>query len=342
MPAPDSRTDCACGSFKGDVMRKSSSAAVVLAVVAALVVSGCGRLGTLKSRMAFKDANVLYQGQDYRAAAAKYEETIEGCKDDSGSCTDPDLTAAYFFLGNSYDQLYRPTRRGDAANDELMTKAIDNYKKSAEIEKAPNIRQLAMQYLVAAYGPDKLNEPEQAEPVIQRMIEMDPKDTTNYFGLAKIYADNGDYEKAEAQYLKAKEVKPNDPAVYLQLAGFYETQGEFEKMMDALKARVAQEPNNPEAHYTIATRYWDKAYRDFTTSEPDKVKYVQAGLQSVDKAIELKNDYFEALSYKNLLLRVQANLEKAPARQQQLLREADKYRDQAQAIRDKQRAGASE
>jgi len=293
--------------------------------------------------MAFKDANVLYQGQDYKAATAKYEETITNCRGSEDTCTDPDLTAAYFFLGNSYDQLYRPTKKGDATNDGYMNKAIDNYRKSAEVEKAANIRQLAMQYLVAAYGPDKLNEPEQAEPVIQRMIEMDPKDPTNYFALAKIYADNGDYEKAEEQYLKAKEVKPNDPQVYMQLAGFYESQDQFDKMMEAYQGRIQQEPNNPEAYYTIATKYWEKAYRDFKTTEPDKVRYAQAGIDAVNKAIELKADYFEALSYKNLLLRVQANLEKNPAKQQALLREADQYRDRAQEVRNKQRAsGASD
>ena len=49
----------------------------------------------------------------------------------------------------------------------------------------------------------------------------------------------------------------------------------------------------------------------------------------MDKAIKLKPDYIEALTYKDLLLRVQANLEKNPARQQALLKEADQYRDQA-------------
>jgi hypothetical protein len=40
---------------------------------------------------------------------------------------------------------------------------------------------------------------------------------------------------------------------------------------------------------------------------------------------------------------VQANLEKNPQRQQQLLREADQFRDKAQEIRNKQRAsGAGE
>ena len=200
-----------------------------------------------------------------------------------------------------------------------------------------------MEYLVAAYGPDKLNDPSQAEPILRSMIEMEPTEPSNYIYLSRIYEENGDYEQAEQLLVKAREMKPNDAGVYITLAGFYNRQGEFDKTMEALQARAEQEPNNPEAFYTIATYYWEKAYRDFTTPEPDKIKFVQAGIEAIDKAIELKSDYFEALTYKNLLLRVQANLEKNPAQQQALLREADQYRDRAVEVQKKQRAaGAGE
>jgi hypothetical protein len=47
----------------------------------------------------------------------------------------------------------------------------------------------------------------------------------------------------------------------------------------------------------------------------------------------------EALTYKNLLLRVQANLEKDPKVQKQLLNEADKLRDRALELQKKKTAG---
>jgi predicted Zn-dependent protease len=325
-------------------MRKFSSRAALSAMlVTGVVAAGCSQVGVLKGKMAFKDANGLYQGQDYRAAAAKYEETLTECAAGSDTCANPDLDAAYFFLANSYDNMYRPAKRGEAANDDLLTKAIANYKKSAEVETDPKLKRLAMDYLVNAYGPDKLNDPAQAEPILLSMIAMDPKDPTSYFGLANIYEQSGDYERAEQMLTKAREAKPGDSTVYMQLAGFYNRQGDFTKTMDALNARAQQEPTNPEAHYTIATYYWEKAYRDFTTPEADKVKYVQQGIVAVDQAIKLKPDYFEALTYKNLLLRVQATLEKNPARQQALLKEANEFRDKAQEIQAKQRAaGAGE
>jgi tetratricopeptide (TPR) repeat protein len=320
--------------LRGIPMRKFSMAAVVLAVALGVTLAGCGQVAGLKAKMAFKDANALYQQQDYRKAADKYEEAIQN---------DPDIgkQGAYFFLGNSYDNLYKPARKGEAANDGYLTKAIDYYKRAASEEQDPKIKKLALEYLVAAYGPDKMNDPTQSEPMVKQMIELDPKDPANYFVLAKIYEDTGNYEQAEATLVQARDAKPNDPAVYMQLAGYYNRQGEFDKTIQALEARAQQEPNNPEAYYTIATYYWDKAYRDFRLPEPEKKKYVEAGVASVDKAISLKNDYMEALVYKNLLLRLQANLEKNPARQQALLKEADQLRDRAQELRKQKVAGAS-
>jgi tetratricopeptide (TPR) repeat protein len=322
-------------------MGKSRSWALVALCALGVAAGGCSQIGLLKGKRAFQDANKLYQGQDYRAAAAKYEEVIAECRGSEPECKDERLTPAYFFLGNSYDQQYRAVKKGEAENDALMNKAVENYKKAASIEKDAKIKRLALDYLVSAYGPDKLNDPAQAEPILLSMIEMDPKETTNYFGLANIYEQSGDYERAEQMLTKARDARPNDSAVYMQLAGFYNRQGDFTKTMDALNERVKHEPTNPEAHYTVATYYWEKAYRDFTTPEADKVRFVQQGLAAVDEAIKLNPNYFEALTYKNLLLRVQANLEKNPARQQALLREANEFRDKAQEIRNKSKAAGA-
>jgi tetratricopeptide (TPR) repeat protein len=318
------------------MMRKFSSPAGICAlVVLAIGVSGCSQIGVLRAQMAFRDANQLYQRQDYKAAAEKYEEAI---------AANPELNDAYFFLGNSYDNQYRPARRGEPTNDQLIDKAIANYKIAAQRASTEpnNIRRLALQYLVNAYGADKLNDPSQQEPILRQMIEMDPSDPANYFVLANVYEQNGDYEQAEQLLVKARDVKPNDPSVYTTLAGFYSRQGNFDKTMESLHQRAEREPNNPEAFYTIATYYWEKANKDYTVPQPERLNFVQEGYKAVDKAIQLKPDYPEALTYKGLLLRQEALLIKDPQRQQDLVRQADTFRDRAVEIQKKQRAGAGE
>jgi len=316
-------------------MRKLLSLPGTVALMVALAVTqtGCTQVGVLKGRMALRDAVKFYQRQDYKQAAQKYEEALEA---------DPSMGDAYFYLGNSYDNLFKPSRRGDAENDQLLQKAVENYKKASEQATTPITKQRAMQFLVAAYGAEKLNDPSQQEPILRRMIEMDPTDPGNYFYLANVHEQSGNYEEAEKLLLTAREKKPGDPTVYTTLAGFYNRQGQFDKTMEALRSRAEKEPNNPEAHHTIATFYWEKAQKDFTISKEERMKYAKAGLQAVDKALELKADYLEAVVFKGLLLRTEALLEKDPKVQQQLIKEAETYQVRAKQIQNKQRASGAE
>jgi tetratricopeptide (TPR) repeat protein len=320
--------------YKGGSMRALLGALTVTMLT--LSVAGCAQLAQLQAMKAFKAANAAYQQQDYKKAASLYEEALEA---------NPQLAQAYFFLGNSYDQQYRPGRKGEPANDALLTKAVDYYQKAADAlgnssnPEEKKVGRLALEYLVAAYGADKLNDPASAEPVVQRMIQLEPGETSNYFALAKIYEDAGVYDEAEKMLLAAKDARPNDPAVYMQLAGYYNRQADFDKTIDALTQRTKVEPTNPEAFFTISTYYWDNAQRNAMLSDADKRVQIERGLEAVNKALEIKGDYMEALVYKGLLLRVQATLEKDGATQQRLLKEANDLRDEAEAIKKKRQTG---
>lgn len=311
-------------------MRTRFRAALLVAAFAT-ATSGCGYVSTLKAQMAFRDANAAYQAQDYRKAIEKYKEAL---------VHKPDLAVAYFYLGNSYDNLYKPGRKGEEANDANLQEAVTYYRKAAETVDDPKLRKLSFEYLLATYGPEKLNDPSQAEPIVRKMIEMDPDEPSNYFALAKIYEDAGNYEEAEKMLLQARDRRPKDSTTYMQLAGFYNRQGRFDQTIEALEARAASEPNNPEAYYTIATYLWDKTFRDFRLKDADKRAYLEKGVAATDKAIAIKNDYLEAIVYKGLLLRLQANMEKDRGRQQALLKEADELRDRAKALQKAKQAGA--
>ena len=130
----------------------------------------------------------------------------------------------------------------DRANDALLEQAAANYQKAAERLDADRpddakLKKLALQYLVATYGADKLNDPSRAEPVVQRMIQLDPSDLETYFILSKIYEDAGAFDNAEQALVHARDVKPNDPDVYTRLAAFYNRRGHFDRTIAALEQR---------------------------------------------------------------------------------------------------------
>ena len=316
-----------------------SAPIVAAALVASLgaATASCGKYSysNLKAMKAFKDANVAYQAQDWKKAVDRYEDAIEA---------NPELNAGgvtpYFFLANSYDNLYKPARAGEPENDAYIQKAIEYYKIAAQKDTG-QMRTRSMEYLVAAYGPEKLNDPAQAEPIVQQMIQMEPNEPANYFYLAKIYEEAGRYEDAEQTLLKAKGVKPNDPVVYTTLSGFYNRQGDFPKTMEALHQAAELEPNNPEGYHRLAVFYWEKAFRDHRLGKKEKVEYLQKGIDAEDKALSLNPNYAEAMTYKNILLRLQANETSDPKRQAELIREADQLRNRAMELNKKKASGVS-
>jgi tetratricopeptide (TPR) repeat protein len=291
-----------------------------------LSLAACSQFGGLKAKKHFKDANALYQQQDYRKAAAEYAEAIKA---------DPELRQAYFFLGNSYDLLYKPARKGEAVNDGYLQDAIKNYQLS--IDKLAGstdptdkeLRKRSFQYLAAVYAADKLNDPDKAEPVVKQLIDMDPNDTSNYMGLSRIYEDAGRFEEAEAAIKRAETVAANDPSVAGQIAEFYNRRGNFEQAMVYYEKVTQLEPTNPQHFNNVALRYEEKVRKDYTIKPAVALEYLRKGLLASDKALEIRPDYFEALTFKNLLLLQQARLEKNPARQKELMDQAAKLRAKA-------------
>ena len=310
---------------------RGRSVSVGTAIILAATLSACEQIASLQAKQGLKDANSLYQQQNYRAAAAKYEEVLQG---------DPGQSVVYFYLGNSYDNLYRSNKPGAPVDPAMLDKAIANYKLAVERSQDPQMKKLSLQYLVAAYGPDKLDDPSRAEPILQEMIKLDSSDTAAYFVLARLYEDAGNLDESEAILMRSKEAQPKQSVVYQQLAGYYQRQGDFLKVIEIVHQRAVLEPDNPEVHYSIASYYWDEAYRNARLTDPQKQEYAQKGLESVEKAVVLKPDYVEAIVYKGLLLRIQAGLEKKDAkRQQELLKQATALQEKAADLKKKQAAG---
>jgi len=305
----------------------------VLVVALGMATAGCGKysISNIRSLMAFQDGNNLYRKAEYKAAIEHYEQAVQH---------NPDLGFAYFFLGNSYDNLYKPAKKGQPDNDANLPKAVEAYRTAiqkmanATDPKEQEIRKLTYEFLIAAYGPEKLNDFAQAEPVARQLIDLEPNEPSNYQLLGKLYEDQGRFDEAEATFKKAIEMRPNDPLGYQILAGYYNRQGQFENTMDAFQKRAAIEPNNPEAWHTIASYIWDKVQRDKSLPKNKQLEYLLAGIAADDKALSINPEYYEALTYKNILLRMQANVE--PAKQKQLIEEADRLRNKAIEVKKKQ------
>jgi tetratricopeptide (TPR) repeat protein len=318
-------------------------------LIALVALSGCdigNKWNMLKSRRAFKQANTAYANKEYTTAIDFYNQTLELDKN-----PDPRvLVTSVFYRGSSNHLLYRPYGAQDEAENEAhLTSAIEDYKRAqdlatqyaSEFEMLAPYEQYSMEQLAAIYR-DNLKDFENAEKYFKELVEIEPDVPERYYGLADIYERFHDpeemplIEEAIEAYKKPVEMSPDDPLTYRQVANLLNKYGRFDETMEWLgKARDVQ-ANNPEGYYLIAVHYWDKVYRDPDLGMEDKKEFISLGLDQLDQALQINDEYVDALIYKNLLLREQAKIE--PGQAEELTALANELRDKALDLKEQQEA----
>ena len=185
--------------------------------------------------------------------------------------------------------------------------------------------------------PRAVVEPAAREAELTKRIAASPNGVAAYIELSKLQEDRGAYPEAEATLVRARQVASKDKTILMVMSGFYARRGDFEKSIEAVEAAELLDPTDPAVPQIVATHYWEKVFRDKSLLPADQLRYVMSGIAATDRALALKPDYADALTYKNILLRMRANLETDPVQKQQLIAEADVLRNKAIAL-NKQRA----
>jgi tetratricopeptide (TPR) repeat protein len=116
----------------------------------------------------------------------------------------------------------------------------------------------------------------------------------------------GDKDKAIAYLEKQLSTRPNDLALINQIATLYQKKGDFPKALEYFEKRANIDPGNKETWYTLGVNCWARSYhgsKEKTVSQEEREAVVQKGIEALDKALAIDPNYFEALSYINLLYR---------------------------------------
>ena len=143
-------------------------------------------------------------------------------------------------------------------------------------------------------------------------------------------------EEAIAEFKSVLDANPPKEQKILALKGIASLYFNMKKMEDAKKYHemVAElDPNDPEVYYSIAVIDWTQAYQprlearakiglkptDTTINKKDCADLLKAisanqavvedGIAKLNKAIELRPDYDDAMAYLNLMYRERADLE---------------------------------
>ena len=311
------------------------------AVVALCLLAGCTRV---RAKAAFKDGNKNYKEEKFKEAIKDYTQAVDLV---------PDFAEAHFYLASSYQALYRPGKE-DPDNVSRLDNALEHFRKSLEANKGetPNQKRVRTNTLAALTGifsePPKTDFT-QAFEYANQLLQEAPDDTKNLYAMANLYEKFGKIDDAEATYKKVSELNPKDAKACGALAAFYnkpheawDGKSKFDQAIETLERCAAIDPNDASGYYKVSTFFWDKAYRDPLLNDQQKERYANQGMEFVDKALQIKPDYWEAIINKGLLYRVKATLAKNPKQRQELLEQASNLQKRALDLRKEQQAASAD
>ena len=94
-----------------------------------------------------------------------------------------------------------------------------------------------------------------------------------------------------------------------------------------------RDPRSPAAYHQQAVEYYEKVRKDPALTAGQVLETIMKGIAAEDRALALNPDYTDAMIYKNLLLRMQANLTSDAAERVGLVQQADELRQKAISLR---------
>jgi tetratricopeptide (TPR) repeat protein len=256
-------------------MKSVSHVLLSTLMLSALVLSGCAEV---RARKQAREANQLYRDGEYAAAVAKYS---------SSEALYPDLAVVALNKGIACRQMMVPGA------------------KTAESERAVRC----------------------AVEAFERLKRLSPEDARAEQLLIQTLFDADRFADLEARYRAALAANPRDPAA---MNGLIQVYSRWDRWDDALKQMIRRaelHSSDAEAQYAVGAFIWSRLFQqgggaDKSAFDPriepkqlppafslsdvmgaKRVELADQGIAFLEKALALRPNYREAMTYMNLLYR---------------------------------------
>jgi len=181
----------------------------------------------------------------------------------------------------------------------------------------------AQQYIPGVDAEDNNRLGQQAIDQYKAVLERDPKSVNSVKGIAYIYLQMKKFDLAKEYYKKASEVDPNDPEPYYSVAVIDWTQTYVPRQEERAKLGMKPDDALPTKDKKVCAMMKEK-------NTPN----VQEGIDNLNKALQLRPDYDDAMAYMNLMYRERADIQcDDPAARSADLKTADEWVDKTMAIK---------
>lgn len=205
--------------------------------------------------------------------------------------------------------------------------AIEHFKNAVTLD--PSL-QNAKIYLATAYlaqyipgvdSPENLQNANAAIDQYKSVLQEDPKNVNSIKGIAYLYLQMKKFEDAKQYYRKAIDLDPNDPEAYYSIGVIDWTQA-YQPRMEA-RSKLGLRPDEPLKDKKVCAQLREQ-----------NGQVIQDGIDSLNKALSLRDDYDDAMAYMNLMYREKADREcDEPDQRTADLKTADEWVDKTMAAK---------
>jgi tetratricopeptide (TPR) repeat protein len=233
------------------------------------------------------------------------------------------------------------------AKEEYAT-ALKHYQRAREIDPVsfPELDRLIGYSFIGMYKPEdkspqNVKTADSAIQELRKYLRKRPDDHIAREALINLYLNADRITEAINYFLDWLKTHPQDLEAARSIATLYAKQGNFAESLNWYERITRLDNRNPEAFYVYGVVCYEKVAKNPPADMAERLQIIEKGKAALHRAVILRKDYFEAMVYLSLLYRQQAPVETDPVKQQQLVAEADRIRNEAVAIVRKKKAEAA-
>jgi tetratricopeptide (TPR) repeat protein len=146
----------------------------------------------------------------------------------------------------------------------------------------------------AALAAEMSSQFDKAEEMYDQLIEMEYDQPYMYSSMSSVKMAQGDTIAATEYIKKGRELYPDELNLIFSEANIYIFTGQIEEAREILNLALEKDPDNPNLHFAFAANY-DKMAQDTTYSRDDRMFAFKEAEKSYKRAIEIDEDYFDAI-----------------------------------------------
>ena len=213
-----------------------------------------------------------------------------------------------------------------AYKDSKYQLAVEHFKQAVELDPTLLNARLylatayANQYVPGSEAEENLRVGEQAITEFQNVLKEDPNNLGSVSGIASLYFQMKRMDDAKEYYNKQIQVEPDNPEAYYSIGVIDWTMTYQPRIV--LKSRLGLKPDEP-----------IKDAKERRALAERNAPLVEEWMQMLNKAMELREDYHEAMAYLNLLYREKADLADTTEGREELARTADSWMEKSLATK---------